>query len=116
VVAVRSQLARFAQRMMAALMCLCWALTCVLPLAGGTAAAANNTNHPNPLCTSLPGRPTFHLVGELQLHSNFTTHTNDINAIFWYKGLYHAMFQGAQAVSLRLVGPLVCRYPLPASL
>ena len=48
---------------------------------------------PNPLCTSIPGRPTYHMCGELLKGTNHTTHANDINAIFWYKGLYHAMFQ-----------------------
>lgn len=48
---------------------------------------------PNPLCTSFPGRPIFHMCGELLRGTNHTTHSNDINAIFWYKGLYHAMFQ-----------------------
>lgn len=33
------------------------------------------------------------MCGELLSGTNHTTHTNDINAIFWYKGLYHAMFQ-----------------------
>jgi sucrose-6-phosphate hydrolase SacC (GH32 family) len=48
---------------------------------------------PDPLCTSAPGRPTFHPCGELLAGTQHTTHANDINAIFWYKGLYHAMFQ-----------------------
>ena len=49
---------------------------------------------PSPLCENIPGRPVFHPTGELQPGgSSFTTHTNDVNSIFWYKGLYHAMFQ-----------------------
>ena len=48
---------------------------------------------PNPLCTSVPGRPTFHMAGELKPRTQHTTHMNDINSIFFFKGLYHAMFQ-----------------------
>ena len=37
----------------------------------------------NPLCTSVPGRPTFHMAGELKPGTQHTTHSNDINSIFW---------------------------------
>jgi hypothetical protein len=64
------------------------AISSLLQVAVAAATAADP-----PLCTSVPGRPTFHPCGELLAGTQHTTHANDINAIFWYRGMYHAMFQ-----------------------
>eukprot|EP01052_Picozoa_sp_SAG31_P007324 SAG31_NODE_348_length_17296_cov_5.089482_15_plen_564_part_00 len=63
------------------------AIAAAVGFANGRAKGAH------PLCTSHPGRPIFHLCGEILAGTQHTTHMNDINAIFFYKGLYHAMFQ-----------------------